>query len=184
MFTLIEPSQYRRTPWKNGGGTTVDIANEDDLWRFGRTPIVEGGPFSDYSGFDRMQMLVAGKGLVLETPDGEIDVRTPFRPVRFAGETPIVSRLEGGPVEVVNLIGNRAKVKIDLDTLDAGERGTVEPGIHIAYCAEGPTILDVGGMLHRLPARHALRIDADKPTMLASKGGRAIIASIILGASV
>ena len=56
-------------------------------------------------------MLVAGRGLVLQTPDGEIDVRRPFRPVRFAGETPIVSRLEAGPVEVVNLIGDRRQVR-------------------------------------------------------------------------
>jgi uncharacterized protein len=182
MFTLLEPIQYRRTPWKNGGGTTVDIATEDDVWRFSRTPIAEPGPFSDYSGFDRIQMLIAGRGLVLETPGGEIDVRTPFRPVRFAGETPIVSRLEGGPVEVVNLIGSRAAVKIDLDTLDAGERGAVGPGIHIAYCAEGPTILDTDDALHRLPAHHALRIDTDRTTMLACKGGRLIVASITRGA--
>ena len=34
-----------------------------------------------------------------------------FKPVAFAGETPIVSRLEAGAVEVVNLIGNRAGVR-------------------------------------------------------------------------
>ena len=63
------------------------------------------GAFSDLSGFDREQVLVCGQGLVLETPSGEIDVRQPFKPVRFAGETGIVSRLEAGPVEVVNLLG-------------------------------------------------------------------------------
>jgi uncharacterized protein len=178
MITRLEPSQYRRTPWRNGGGTTIDIAEEGDIWRFGRTPIVTGGPFSDYSGFDRIQVLVGGKGLVLETPDGEIDVRTPFKPVRFAGETPIVSRLEAGPVEVVNLIGARDKVKIDLDILDAGERGPIGPGTHIAYCPDGPAILDVDDKLHRLPAHHGLRIEAVRSTMLACKGGRVIIASI------
>jgi environmental stress-induced protein Ves len=178
MITRLDPAQYRRTPWKNGGGTTIDIAEEGNVWRFGRTPIVCDGPFSDYAGFDRIQVLVRGRGLVLDTPQGEIDVRTPFKPVRFAGETPIVSRLEDGPVEVVNLIGARGKVKIDLDILDAGERGAVGGGIHIAYCAEGPAILDVGGKLHRLPAHHGLRIDAVGSTMLACKGGRMIVASI------
>src|SRR5579872_7090289 len=105
MITLLDPGHYRRTPWKNGGGTTTTIAEQTDVWQFGRTPITQAGRFSDYAGFDRAQVLVAGRGLLLKTPEGEIDVRTPLRPVRFAGETPITSRLDGGPVEVVNLIG-------------------------------------------------------------------------------
>jgi uncharacterized protein len=179
MITHLDPSHYRRTPWKNGRGTTVDIAEDDDVWRFGRTPIVNDGPFSDYSGFDRIQVLIGGKGLVLETPDGEIDVRVPFKPVRFAGETPVTSRLEAGPVEVVNLIGARDKVKIDLDILDSGQRGPVGYGTHVIYCTDGPAILDVDGKLHRLPAHHALRIDTVRSTMLACKGGRVIVASIV-----
>ena len=39
MITLLDPAGYRRTPWKNGGGVTVDIAEHKDAWRFGRTPI-------------------------------------------------------------------------------------------------------------------------------------------------
>ena len=41
-------------------------------------------------------------------------MRRPFRPARFAGETPIVSRLEAGPVEVINLMGERRRVRLDL----------------------------------------------------------------------
>ena len=87
LIARLDPGRYLRTPWKNGGGVSIDIASDGEVWRFGRTPITAAGPFSDYTGFDRMQVLVAGGGLVLETPDGEIDVRRPFRPVRFAGET-------------------------------------------------------------------------------------------------
>ena len=47
--TLLEPSSFRSSMWKNGGGTTIDIAeaNRPDhvpgdlaglLWRFGRRP--------------------------------------------------------------------------------------------------------------------------------------------------
>ena len=130
-----------------------------EIWRFSRTPITAPGPFSDYSGFDRMQVLVSGRGLVLDTPDGEIDVRMPLRPVRFAGETPIVSRLEAGPVEVVNLMGDRSHVRIDLTVLEAGETRCLGPGLHIAYCPTGPARLRLQGEEHALRADGGLRIE-------------------------
>jgi len=30
MIALLDPASYRRTPWKNGGGVTIDIAEEGD----------------------------------------------------------------------------------------------------------------------------------------------------------
>jgi hypothetical protein len=179
MITPLDPAGYRRTPWKNGGGVTVDIAEHEDAWRFGRTPITAPGPFSDYSGFDRAQVLVAGRGLVLQTPDGEIDVRTPLKPVVFAGETPIVSRLESGPVEVVNLIGNRAKVRVDLQVLHAGAAMGRSAGTHIVYTAHGSATLAIDGAVHRLAADHALRLDVGSPTMVACTGGVLLLGSII-----
>ena len=182
-ITRLDPAQYVTTPWRNGGGVTVDIAvvtdKGGDVWRFGRTPIVAPGPFSDYRGFDRIQVLVAGSGLVLQTPDDDIDVRQTFRPVRFAGETPIVTRLEGGPVEVVNLIGNRAKVRIDLRVLEAGRDVVLGAGTHIAYCPEGPATIDVLGVRHELAANHGLRIEADSVGPVAGSAGRVLLASII-----
>jgi len=179
MITTLAPSTYRRTPWKNGGGITIDIAEQDDAWRFGRTPITAPGPFSDYSGFDRAQVLISGRGLVLETPDGEIDVRTPFTPVAFAGETPIVSRLEAGPVEVVNLIGNRARVRIDLQVLQAGAALGRSAGIHLAYAVSGPAALVTEGAAHRLAADHTLRVDVASPTMIACTKGLVLVGSVI-----
>jgi environmental stress-induced protein Ves len=178
MITPLSPKDYRRTPWKNGGGVSIDIA-EADGWRFGRTPITQPGPFSDYSGFDRAQVLVSGHGLVLDSPQGAIDVRVPFRPVTFAGERPIVSRLEAGPVEVVNLIGERARVRIDLQVLRAGASLGRSAGTHLAYAADGPAALAVDGQPQRLAADHTLRIDAASPTMIACTAGILLIGSVI-----
>ncbi|MDP3077724.1 HutD family protein [Bradyrhizobium sp.] len=185
----IDPSAFRHTPWKNGGGVTIDVAEsllpgfapgswEGMVWRFGRTAIVTPGPFSDLSGFDRQQVLVSGQGLVLETPTGEIDVRQPFRPVGFAGETAIVSRLEAGPVEVVNLLGDRSLVSIDLSCLAAGAVNTRPAGIHIIYAAATPCDLAINGKACAIADGHALRIDADESFSVASRLGTAIVASI------
>ena len=179
LITPLDPDRYQRTPWKNGGGVTTDIAFDGDVWRFSRTPITAPGPFSDYTGFDRLQVLASGRGLVLQTPSGEIDVRRPFRPVRFTGETPIVSRLECGPVEVVNLIGNRAKVRVDLQVLHAGAAMGRSAGTHIVYAAHGSATLAIDGAVHRLAADHALRLDVGSPTMVACTGGVLLLGSVI-----
>lgn len=160
-ITPLKPDDYRSVPWKNGGGVTVDIAFDGDVWRFSRTPITEPGPFSDYRGFDRLQVLVAGSGLVLQTPTGEIDVRRPFQPVRFAGETPIVSRLEAGPVEVVNLMGDRSHVRLDLAVLEPGRTLRLGPALHIAYCPGGNARLQVGEKTYDLEADGGLRIEGE-----------------------
>ena len=181
--TPLDPDRYQRTPWKNGGGVTTDIALDSntggDVWRFSRTPITVAGPFSDYSGFDRLQVLVAGSGLVLQTPSGEIDVRRPFRPVRFAGETPIVSRLEAGAVEVINLMGERSKVRLDLAVLEAGQQQRLGPGIHIAYCPAGQAALRLADEPHDLEADGGLRIE-DFDDVATCSVGRIVLGSIFL----
>ena len=188
-LTPINPAAFRHTPWKNGGGVTIDVAEavlpgfapgswEGMVWRFGRTAIMKPGPFSDLSGFDRAQVLVSGSGLVLETPEGEIDVRQPFRPVRFAGETTIVSRLEAGPVEVVNLLGDRSRVSIDLSCLAAGATNSRPAGIHIIYAAATPCDLAIDGNPCEIAGGHAVRVDAGEDFTVASRLGTAIVATI------
>jgi environmental stress-induced protein Ves len=189
-LVTIDPSTYRHTPWKNGGGVTIDIAEsrlpgfapgswEGMVWRFGRTAIVTPGPFSDLSGFDRQQILVSGLGLVLETPVGEIDVRQPFKPVRFAGETAIVSRLEAGPVEVVNLMGDRSRVSIELSCLTGGATQSCPAGDHVIYAAATSCDLTVNGTACEIAIGHAIRIDAKESFTVASRLGTAIVACIV-----
>ena len=120
---------------------------------------------------------MAGSGLVLQTPSGDIDVRRPFRPVRFAGETPIVSRLEAGPVEVINLMGERRHVRLDLAVLEAGRQQHLGPGIHIAYCPGGRATLRLAGETHDLRADGGLRIE-DLDGLVTCDAGLIVLGSI------
>ena len=190
QVTTLDPAGYRHMPWKNGGGVTVDIAVtmlpgfapgswEGIVWRFSRTAIVTPGAFSDLSGFDRELALVSGEGLVLETAAGEIDVRQPFRPIRFAGETSIVSRLEAGTVEVVNLIGDRSRVSIDLSCLSDAATIACPAGVHIIYAATSSCELSINDNPCEIAAGHAVRIDAGESFTVANRLGTAIVAGII-----
>jgi environmental stress-induced protein Ves len=191
LITALAPSAYRHTPWKNGGGVTIDIAGASRpgfqagdwngmLWRFGRTAIEKDGPFSDLIGFDRLQMVVAGRGLVLQTATGDIDVREPLVPVRFAGETAIVSRLEAGPVEVVNLIADRAYASLDLRVLPAGTSRQLGPGIHVCYASQEACALRCDGSRHDLAAGYALQVESDDAICIEGLSGSALVASILL----
>jgi environmental stress-induced protein Ves len=186
----LDPAHYRRAPWKNGGGVTVDIADayrpgtargdwDGVIWRFGRTAAAAPGPFSDLSGYDRILVVVAGRGLVLETPDGEIDVRAPFKPVRFRGETPIMSRLEAGPVEVVNLMADRTAARLELRVLAAGGALEAPPGTHVVYAPSGPAAIVWAEQRHALAADHALRLDTTAAAVVRGDGGIALLASIL-----
>lgn len=189
-ITALDPSTYGRTPWKNGGGVVIDIAGETrqgaasptgwdaTLWRFGRTTIPVGAPFSDLAGFDRLLMVVEGRGLVLRTPTEEIGVREPFVPVRFAGETQIVSRLEAGPVDVVNLIADRAYATIELARLAHEASKTLAPGIHVIYAAAGACTLRCNGEPRVLAAGHALQIEGEGDCIVDGVTGTVVVASV------
>jgi hypothetical protein len=189
-LTPLPASGFRRTPWKNGGGVSTDIADcyrpdaapgawDGVIWRLGRTQIVTPGPFSDLTGYKRLQVVIAGRGLVLVTPDSEIDLREPLSPVRYDGGTPIVTRLESGPVEVVNLIADRALCDIALAVLRPGELAELRAGLLLLYAPDGTATGDAAGQDFAIEAGDALRIETSEPCRLAVTSGIALLATII-----
>ena len=176
----LDPKAYRRTPWKNGGGVTIDIADDyapgtppgswsGMLWRFGRTQIVVPAPFSDLSGFDRILTVIGGRGLWLDIADGmSLDVREPFRPVRFRGEDRIVSRLEAGPVAVLNLLADRTKYEIDVVILSGGEARPLDRAIHLVYALDDSDV--IAGESYRLAADEALRLEGEARSLEVARG--------------
>lgn len=187
-ITHLSPASYTRSPWKNGGGVTIDIAEErlpgseagsweGLVWRLGRTTISLPAPFSDLSGFDRCQVVTGGSGLVLDTAHGEIDLRQPFVPARYPGEAPISSRLEHGPVEVVNLIADRTRAAIRLEVLRAGATLELSGGVHVLHAPTAPAKISVDGQSRDIEADHAIRLDEATGCITCDEG-------IVLAASV
>lgn len=189
--TLLRPESYTRSPWKNGGGVFTDIADahradasqkdwDSLLWRFASTPIVAPGPFSYMPGIDRLQMVVAGRGLVLKSPTQEFDEREPFTTVRFTGEMEIVTALEEGPVEVLNLMARRGAAEIELVAL--GEPGTrqLAAGTHLVYAARGDCRIRLDGEDFAIPGNGTLRIDLTEASQLALVSGLAVLGSVQL----
>jgi environmental stress-induced protein Ves len=187
LIRRIAPADHIRVPWKNGGGVSATIAGErlpgtmpgdwgGMVWQLGRTAIVEPGPFSDLSGFERLQVVVRGEGLFLDGPSGAIDLSRTFSVARYDGGTPVVSRLEGGPVEVVNLIARRDRTKIGLTVLRPGESHPATPGIRVIYACAGAAQVRISAAPQRLEDDHAIMLDV--PVEIRCDAGVVVIASV------
>jgi len=182
----LAPDGYKRIPWKNGLGELVVIDGEGDeiwksmgvAWHFGRTAIVEEGPFSDYTGYERLQVVIKGEGLVLVAPECEIDLRLPMHPQRYDGGMPIRTRLLKGPVEVVNLIANRARFEIDLRVCRAGAETSCKAGRHVVYAPVGAARIVVDQHPYDLAEDHALRLRTDLATNIQVQDTEVLIGSI------
>ncbi|MDA9489074.1 HutD/Ves family protein [Bradyrhizobium sp. CCBAU 11361] len=189
--TLLKSEDYTRSPWKNGGGIFTDIADahragspakdwDSLLWRLASTPIVAPGPFSYMPGIDRLQMVVAGRGLVLKAPGQEFDEREPFTTVRFTGELEIVTELEAGPVEVVNLMARRGAAEIALVALrEPGDR-PLSAGTHLVYAVSGNCSIRLNSEDFVIPDGSTLKVELTEASQLALVSGLAVLGSIRL----
>lgn len=188
-ITLLKSEDYTRSPWKNGGGIFTDIAGahradasakdwDSLLWRFASTPIVAPGPFSFMPGIDRLQMVVSGRGLVLKSPTQEFDEREPFTTVRFTGEMEIVTELEAGPVEVVNLMARRGAAEIALVALrEPGDR-PLSAGTHLVYAVSGDCSIRLNREDFVISDGGTLKVELTGPSSLALVSGMAVLGSI------
>jgi environmental stress-induced protein Ves len=110
---ILRQEDYKVMPWKNGGGITTEIwvapegsglAGAPFDWRVSIADVATDGPFSKFAGYDRHIMLLAGRGMRLETEEsGNIDL-SPYRPAAFSGDWTVTGRLIAGPVRDFNLM--------------------------------------------------------------------------------
>ncbi len=188
-FNMLDPAGYRQTPWKNGGGVTIDIAAAyrpgaaaggwaGMHWRFGRTRIERAGPFSDLSGYDRILAVIEGGGLVLHPKfRAPIEVHAPFAPVHFPGEWSVTSELTAGPVGVLNLMADRLLFKIDLAFPAPGAAAQMSGAVCIVLALEDAAV-DIEGKTIPLARGAALRVDGAHRLAYAPRSGRVAVATI------
>ena len=164
MHRLLTPADYRRMPWKNGGGHTMEIAAEPQgagvasfVWRVSVADIAQDGPFSAFPGIDRTLVLLSGHGMRLATAGDTMELHAPYEPVVFAGEAPIECVLTQGPTRDFNLMVRR-DVASGMVVVVRDEGAAIAPGrAYVCYSAEGVCeCLFAGHPPVVLPPQHAL----------------------------
>ncbi|MGK6317049.1 HutD/Ves family protein [Neorhizobium sp. DT-125] len=119
---ILRSADYKRMPWKNGGGQTTEIAifppdatvNDFD-WRISMATVGEDGPFSIFPGIDRTLSVLSGEGIEL-TISGKpsIALVPASEPCRFAADVPTGARLTGGPITDLNVMTRRGRFTHDV----------------------------------------------------------------------
>ncbi|MBZ0215187.1 MAG: HutD family protein [Fimbriimonadaceae bacterium] len=128
---LIRSADYVPTRWKNGGGTARQIIVEHGgactdpdrfLWQAGIADIERDGPFSDFTGYDRIFTLVSGNGITLDGgKDGKIVVDHCFEPHVFSGDWRVLATLHNGPTQAFNIVYDRSRARATVVITDAGK---------------------------------------------------------------
>ena len=107
---LHKAAGYPRMAWKNGAGSTLEIARDAgaDLgsfgWRLSIADVGADGAFSSFAGYQRVISVLEGQGMQL-TVDGQLGA--PLRALQaiaFAGDSQVDCRLLDGAIRDFNLI--------------------------------------------------------------------------------
>ena len=113
---IIPASAYRRMPWKNGGGETIEIAvspegaSLDDFdWRLSMARVEAPGPFSSFAGVDRTLALLDGHALVLRLDDRTVTVTAASEPLSFPADVPTLAELPEGGITDLNVMSRRGR---------------------------------------------------------------------------
>ena len=79
MIRHLTPAGYRRQPWANGRGVTVELARADGpdglIWRLSMATVAEDGPFSLFPGIERNLTVISGPGFHLRGDGIALDAR-------------------------------------------------------------------------------------------------------------
>jgi len=165
--THLGVADYVRQTWKNGGGTTSELARHDGgerwLWRLSIAEVARSGPFSDFTGYRRIIMLLEGRGMALSF-DGApaVVLDRPYRPFAFDGGLRTDCRLLGGPIRDMNLIVDDARVTASVDVRMPAATAALDFAAHdwaLLHAICGRFEIHAGDCNLRLLPGDTLRVD-------------------------
>ncbi|HEY4366724.1 MAG TPA: HutD family protein [Steroidobacteraceae bacterium] len=149
---ILRSSEYRRMPWKNGAGETIEIAVspaaaglEDFEWRISMAGVSTAGPFSSFPGIDRTLSLLEGDGLRLEI-DGApaVELTTASAPFAFPADVRVHASLLGKSVTDLNVMTRRRTHAHGVRRIHvhAAERLMTEADVVAVFCHSGHVLIE------------------------------------------
>ena len=170
QLQIFRRRNYLRQVWKNGGGTTYQVAISpegsvltDFDWRISLAEITADCHFSDFNGYDRTLVLLEGGGLLLNEPEGPEIRLDPGQPMlSFRGETIFSCVLPEGPTLDFNVMTRRDSLshRVEIFQLSHGQKNiniALEPAF--IFCLGRSLEGESGGRHFSLERHDMLKIE-------------------------
>jgi uncharacterized protein len=145
---LLTATAYRAMPWRNGLGTTTEIAVEPAAdgrfrWRLSIADVTQSGPFSAFDGYDRIIAVIAGAGMRLAV-DGRprVLIDRDSAPHAFPGDAATDCVLIAGPIRDFNLILDRATTRGSVVALRGPQSIALDGGTALIHALHGIATVD------------------------------------------
>ncbi|HOO62837.1 MAG TPA: HutD family protein [Synergistaceae bacterium] len=170
--TLHGPETFRISPWKNGGGKTTELyasyapGEKQFLWRISMAGVIQDGAFSDFSGYDRVLLLLEGKGMTLFHEDhGTARMEKPLDLARFSGNWKTRAVLLDGPLRDFNVMTRRDRCTAEVTVFSPEGEYPLAPGgdhflLYLPWNAG--TLLSSKGECLSLPPGHLLHFQGPR----------------------
>lgn len=163
----LQAADYLRTPWKNGGGSTLEVCRDQGEglegfgWRLSIADIAEAGPFSSFSGYERIITVLEGQGMVLQVDGRCSGPLRAFEPFEFSGHSQVSCELIGGPIRDFNLIYAPARYQARLQWLatSAPVRLAETAATRVVFAVEPQVRVEVAGNITTLGQYDTLLLD-------------------------
>lgn len=150
MTLLIPFAGLESTAWKNGGGSTTEVAISpvgaglDTFdWRISLATIASDGPFSLFPGVDRTLALVDGPGVLLDMGEqGKFALTQDDPVIEFPGEAVVNASLTGGQTTDFNVMTRRLRChhRLGRRTLAGSSEFAPRGDVTVLFLAEGDNL--------------------------------------------
>ncbi len=178
---ILRAADYRRMPWKNGGGETLEIAvspegaSMDDFdWRLSIALVGVDGPFSAFPEIDRTLTVIEGAGIDLRVGDAAPARLTPGAPYAFPGDVACMATLVAGGIADFNVMTRRGRYAHEVRRVGAGDtlRAPAD-GLTVFLALEEGAEIRAGGEAVVLSPRDTLFVPGQEEAGITQGGGLA-----------
>ena len=182
---IIRAADCRIMPWKNGGGTTTEIAVSpegaslaDFDWRISMAHVGQDGPFSSFPGIDRTLSVLTGAGITLAFGDGErVRLDRSSAPYPFAADRVVDGVLVDGAIDDLNVMSRRGRWRHRVERLSGAGVLTAAEGLLVLVARKGDWLVNGAA----LPAGDNAILDAPgRVELVVSSGGEAELYAVWL----